>query len=563
MHKKIFLTILVFALGFLTLPSIVNAADKCPSNVNTASPSNWDPACWTESVTSWTESCWDKIDTSYKCSSPKEDCSDNGYTGWLYFTDGDGNTYVKDPTCSSIGCSSKSFYGNYYRDICPWKSNYESGVWCDNAPLPHSNTYTESNITKTCHYVSSVSNFSTDCSTGVQLAGTINWSSTGGTSCSNQADEARLCGKCNSDSSDDVYAEVSEINSAPSTDLCEFGDPQSLSFPEYGTEWNWTCGYSSNPYLNPQVTSYDLTGDYCTAQNSYIDIGLRIYDDAEDDNLIIPYVEEKTSYSPLKVYKDGKAYSVGLVNDASHPWATNARIYSEGSPRILVEPNVSSPCCTLDASVFPCTLCSASSPEPPSTCSSVTTYTPGSYTFTVPDDVDSVEISLWGGGGGGKGDGFSADVGQSGGDTTLAGLFAGGGHYGGDIVDAVGGVAIGGDINIDGGAGLGRVDCATAGDGGDGGNAPGTGGAGDTDITGPSSGGDGAIPGGGGGGSVYSSFSCATGGGGGGAYVNYTSTVAAGNTYTLVVGAGGAVGPGQSVGGNGADGQAIIEYICN
>ena len=163
--------------------------------------------------------------------------------------------------------------------------------------------------------------------------------------------------------------------------------------------------------------------------------------------------------------------------------------------------------------------------------------TPGSSTFTMPNHTGSVIIELWGAGGGGDGT-FSG--GSPGGNTTISAysLNAGGGE--GGYSGAQGGIASGGDININGGPTL---------NDGDGGNSP-NGGAG-----GGANGGNGVFPGGGG---ADGDFLGPAGGGGAGAYVKKTLTIANGTAISYTIGAGGAPGPG---GGRGADGA--IKFVFN
>jgi len=164
--------------------------------------------------------------------------------------------------------------------------------------------------------------------------------------------------------------------------------------------------------------------------------------------------------------------------------------------------------------------------------------TPGSGTYNKPANVNSVLIRAVGGGGGGGGGtsagggagafgerfiaspassypyvvgaggagGVSNSNGGNGGDTTIAGITAGGGTGGG--AGSLGGVASGGDINVKGGDGTNYISSI----GGSGGNSV-FGGAGKGGFS--AAGNPGAFGGGGGGGGV----SGATGGNGGAGYI--------------------------------------------
>lgn len=203
------------------------------------------------------------------------------------------------------------------------------------------------------------------------------------------------------------------------------------------------------------------------------------------------------------------------------------------------------------------------------------TYTPGTYSFTIPPYRNMV-IELWGAGGAGgsTGSGYA----QSGGSTVITlpngvVLTAGGGQGGESVYSnrwhrghydgqgGAGGVASGGDVNISGSAGASGAR-ARPGRGGNGANG-GAGGAGGNNV-GAGLGKPGGFPGGGGGGWDYGlgggKFSWDTGGGGGGSYCKKMlkiGKIRPHTTMTVVVGAGG--NP-TSEGGHGGNGQVTITW---
>jgi hypothetical protein len=191
----------------------------------------------------------------------------------------------------------------------------------------------------------------------------------------------------------------------------------------------------------------------------------------------------------------------------------------------------------------------------------VTTYTSGSGTYTVPSGVQFLIVQMVGGGGGGAGSGTSGQGnGSNGGNTTFGSATANGGNAGLPS-GGTGGGASGGTINLSGGfggfgGGLGIAgptggSSFFAGGGAGGNNAPG---AGSNAPTNTGAGGGGA----GGSATVQSSYA-----GGAGGYVQWIITSPSA-TYSYGVGAGGAggaAGASGSAGGNGAAGIIIIyEY---
>ena len=220
-------------------------------------------------------------------------------------------------------------------------------------------------------------------------------------------------------------------------------------------------------------------------------------------------------------------------------------------------------------------------PTDPATTGSTTYSTPTTTTFTAPLYRNSLTISVWGAaaGGGGYGDApgssyaSGSQYGASGGASvfygpnTLIGYGGTGGQTagtstGGGVAFGVGGTggsASGGSTNISGGDGTaGNAGCI-GGSGGGVSNAT-------AYLSSQSVGYAGNAPAGGGGGMLYSlggKFPAAAGGGGGGGYTVIAygpGGLTAGASYTLVVGAGGAGGPNNLPGGNGANGRITIVW---
>jgi hypothetical protein len=218
-------------------------------------------------------------------------------------------------------------------------------------------------------------------------------------------------------------------------------------------------------------------------------------------------------------------------------------------------------------------------PNDPATTGSATYLTPGTTSFTAPLYRNSLAIYVWGAGAGGGGYGNSpgssytdgTQFGGTGGtsvfygpDTLVANGGVGGQTAGTPGVVAygtggVGGTASGGTTNTSGGNGTdGNAGCI-------GGASP-NGGAATAYLSTQSAGYAGNFQGGGGGGMLYSlggKFPAAAGGGGGGGYTTIVYSaggLTAGVSYTLVVGAGGAGGPNNIAGGNGANGEIYIVW---
>jgi hypothetical protein len=197
----------------------------------------------------------------------------------------------------------------------------------------------------------------------------------------------------------------------------------------------------------------------------------------------------------------------------------------------------------------------------------VTTYTSGSGTYTVPSGVQYLVVELVGGGGGGGGGGTTgAGIGVTGGTTTFGSLSATGGGGGAASGNAGGwgasspGIGSGGDVNAAGGTaspyfpGNASLGTATNGYAPAGGNSiyggGGRGGANGGD-TGKNATGFGGGGGGAGGTNVGGGITGTVGGSGGGYCRKVISNPSA--TYSYAVGAGGASG---TVGTNGAAGGA-------
>lgn len=214
-------------------------------------------------------------------------------------------------------------------------------------------------------------------------------------------------------------------------------------------------------------------------------------------------------------------------------------------------------------------------PDPDGT--TVSFSQPGNWTYTIPTYTTYFTVELWGAGGGGMGSGQATATdnsifnGENGTDTTFmnTALVAGGGKAlkmsgkqwrfdeGGQ-----GGVATGGDVNLNGNDGK-YAQKVKLSYGGDGGSAP-FGGSGGQKGQGKN-GSPGAAPGGGGAG-AYGYLAGA--GGGGGAYVKKRYAVgdlAPGTIATIVVGEGGKGGEGKPYdgynGGDGAVGAVKITYF--
>jgi hypothetical protein len=197
----------------------------------------------------------------------------------------------------------------------------------------------------------------------------------------------------------------------------------------------------------------------------------------------------------------------------------------------------------------------------------ITTYTSGSGTYTVPSGVQYLVVELVGGGGGGGGGGTTgAGIGVTGGTTTFGSLSATGGGGGPASGNAGGwsasspGIGSGGDVNAAGGTaspyfpGNASLGTATNGYAPAGGNSiyggGGLGGANGGD-TGKNATGFGGGGGGAGGTNVGGGITGTVGGSGGGYCRKVISNPSA--TYSYAVGAGGASG---TVGTNGAAGGA-------
>lgn len=205
--------------------------------------------------------------------------------------------------------------------------------------------------------------------------------------------------------------------------------------------------------------------------------------------------------------------------------------------------------------------------------STVTTYTSGSGTYTVPAGVQYLVVTMCGGGGGGGGVRVGKGAGGNGGTTSFGSWTAIGGN--GAIATngpnnpstgATGGTggASGTGTQIfrvagaSGGSGIGITSIGMTSQGPGGGSILSGGNAwfqGTADVNG--------LPGmgqGGGGAGAAGSDNSAAGGGGGGEQVQFLITSPS-STYSYAVGAGGTAGAGSATGGAGGSGVIIInEY---
>lgn len=200
---------------------------------------------------------------------------------------------------------------------------------------------------------------------------------------------------------------------------------------------------------------------------------------------------------------------------------------------------------------------------------SITVYTSGSGTYTVPTNARYLVVEMVGGGGGGAG-GANGSVGTSGGNTTFGTSLLTCSGGGGGTIASTGLFGSGGSASI----GVGATGVAIAGGQGTSGTFQSVGYSG---FVASSSGGNSAFGGGGGGqenqaggsgatnsggggagGGCVANTSALGGGGGAGGYIKaYITTLAA--TYSYSVGTGGGGGAGGSGGyAGGAGGSGII-----
>jgi hypothetical protein len=200
---------------------------------------------------------------------------------------------------------------------------------------------------------------------------------------------------------------------------------------------------------------------------------------------------------------------------------------------------------------------------------SSTTYTPGTYSFTVPY-YNTLVIKAWGAGGGGGGNDGDNTVITYGTITLTSGGGKGGGAGGASGATGpggIGGTATGGDINDPGlSGGVGATNSGgNAGGQADGGGTGGT--ANSSPPCGVSVGNSGSVPGGGGAGNIgrdcskYGGMGYA-GGGGGGGFVKKTHVSGGVNSpshaqiISITVGAGHSGAEGAA----GANGQVTISW---
>ena len=321
--KKIFY---LLALSFsLLLVSSANAAPYCSGN--TAGTGVFDPACYTTySNPGWWEGAWKTC--TWTCGYPLSICNFPWGSDFCHGTPSQCESWNPGLSCGSYSSLCYDDCGNG----CCHNNGTDTGD--THTAWDPTDTWHAGSTGYTCHYISAVDYTGSPCVDGIMTASAATWSTTSGTDCSNVA-ITQVCGMCEPNSENDIYKNTTEVSSAPNADLYFKGTFQasSLDFPKYGTEWNWVCQYNDPVSGNP----IGAPSPACKASNSYIDIGLRIYDDTEPDNLIIPYVEEETNFSPFQIMKGGHVYSIALSDDISHPWYTNARIMSEGNPYIILD----------------------------------------------------------------------------------------------------------------------------------------------------------------------------------------------------------------------------------
>ena len=204
----------------------------------------------------------------------------------------------------------------------------------------------------------------------------------------------------------------------------------------------------------------------------------------------------------------------------------------------------------------------------------VTTYTSGSGTYTVPSGVQFLVVEMCGGGGGGGGAGTGFGNGGTGGTSTFGSWTTIGGN-GGTGNNTPSAPVIGGTGGSGGASGAGTQVLRVAGGSGGYGVGYGLGGityqpngggsrlaggacqfAGSADVAGLA----GLANGGGGGGGAAASNNSAAGSGGGAEQVQFIISSPAA-TYSYAVGAGGTAGAGTGAGGAGGSGVIIIyEY---
>lgn len=207
----------------------------------------------------------------------------------------------------------------------------------------------------------------------------------------------------------------------------------------------------------------------------------------------------------------------------------------------------------------------------------------GTSTFTPPEGVTSVKVTVVGGGGGGGASANGSGAGSSGGTSSFGSYCSATGGSGGigaytsgtsttgaGGAGGAGGVGVGGTINLFGGSGQagqskdGSYSC-TGGSGGC--SFMGGGGSGGASATSSASTYAGKAYGSGGGGgfggtgSTYMSPGCGGGGAGGTAILNIESGLSSDTPISVTVGAGGSGGSITGYrGGNGCAGVVIVEY---
>lgn len=191
----------------------------------------------------------------------------------------------------------------------------------------------------------------------------------------------------------------------------------------------------------------------------------------------------------------------------------------------------------------------------------ITVYTSGTGTYTTPSGAKYLIVQMVGAGAGGSGGGTSGGAGGNGGNSTFgSSLTANGGNGSSTPASGDGGTATGGDVNINGGAGIQGFDGRTTSlycPGGTGGSSFfGGGGIGGYVTTG----GTGNAYGSGGGGGGISAAQFTGAGGGAGGYLSKLITSPSA-TYSYAIGSGGTAGTAGTSGYNGGVGKGGLIIV--
>jgi hypothetical protein len=239
--------------------------------------------------------------------------------------------------CMCVGCGTAT--GGYYAsapssNLCNDDSSLSGSVtssggsWVWTCKINHIEGFTKScSAGKQCSYISAANFTGVPCAAdGTMTTTNVTVSYLNQETCPANEPTTQLCGLCHASSTTAIYKNELAIQTAPLADICDKGLLQAVSYHSpYDVYWNWTCKFITG-----------APSPVCKALNSFLDIELRIQDGA---SAIKVGVEELTNNSPLKIWKGTRFYSVGLMPDTetAHPWATDARIYANGSPKIIVK----------------------------------------------------------------------------------------------------------------------------------------------------------------------------------------------------------------------------------